>query len=916
MVGDFQNRQLGTSGGGAPSDQLVQLWDQLTLSLLDHGVMPAQLREAVAQTIRDRVDSRKDPVADAQKRYKDASGKIRQLGNRKLVLEQKQKQAETALRSMMLPMPIRSRYCTQAWVRLGWWHRLGMRKSTARLFWERPWDGLATLWMQLRPKHCRPCWNRTGVAQSARIGRTWSRWKRMMKMAISPAPVSQHRGFNGCDQFSTGPPQQQPVGSGPVVPPLSRFSMKSDDGSPLSALTSRSLVECFDWTSARARNDDEVFGDLCTGRISREVGPPRDSGCADARSDLLLFFANVTSWSAVAQSYFEHCRYPVVALVEHKQCDINPLGEFFAKRGFYLNAQPAEIKEVRPSGGCLVASRQHLNCQPMCLGSFRWAVSRCRMNGFDLVIVVAYFPVDGVYSVAYGQLLRDIGAFVAALRCPWVKVGDFNAEPVDLINSGWTRLVGGQLCFPTSPTISTGSTLDYMVLHRSLEGLADVRVVTSVPWKPHYGLEFTLRVAAMSHVIPTVINTQPTLASGPRKPWAFWATPDDDGDLEGGYSAWCKQAEGFLTSTSSDEVRGLGRKVEIVWVKRVEPVAVDALVRDSEVWFWSTLSRLVHDWRRLTDARQVGLRSMLLTKIVELTQRLNEFWGQVGHEPHGLTDASWAFSEPHRFSLKGMARLLRELPVVRDLLLGNLLETLTARGKHALAMLHRRRKHEFERKALKMREAHKILKRDEVAFIRPYQDKPVDERAALRRTFWVSIWGDTLVDFHPSKRLRHAALDQAVTLRPISSTQISKCLESMKLKKPGIDGWSLPALLQLPREGLSGLVWLFQRVERDLQWPSGIRQVGVALLPKDLDSERPISLTSFVYRLYFKLRGFPGRHGTAQSLELLFGTGSCSACCVEKSWCIVAVTRCACFWTSANFTTQSTGSCSLRKRLI
>ena len=66
----------------------------------------------------------------------------------------------------------------------------------------------------------------------------------------------------------------------------------------------------------------------------------------------------------------------------------------------------------------------------------------------------------------------------------------------------------------------------------------------------------------------------------------------------------------------------------------------------------------------------------MLTKIVELTQRLNEFWGQVGHEPHGLTDASWAFSDPHRFSLKGMARLLRELPVVRDLLLGNLLETL------------------------------------------------------------------------------------------------------------------------------------------------------------------------------------------------------------------------------------------------
>ena len=83
---------------GGPPDQIVQLWEQLTLSLVDFGVMPQQLGEAVAKSIRERVDSRKDPVVEAQKCYKDASGKLRQVGNRKVVLEQKQRQAEEALR--------------------------------------------------------------------------------------------------------------------------------------------------------------------------------------------------------------------------------------------------------------------------------------------------------------------------------------------------------------------------------------------------------------------------------------------------------------------------------------------------------------------------------------------------------------------------------------------------------------------------------------------------------------------------------------------------------------------------------------------------------------------------------------------------------------------------------------------------
>ena len=68
----------------------------------------------------------------------------------------------------------------------------------------------------------------------------------------------------------------------------------------------------------------------------------------------------------------------------------------------------------------------------------------------------------------------------------------------------------------------------------------------------------------------------------------------------------------------------------------------------------------------------------------------------------------------------------------------------------------------------------------------------------------------------------------------------------MKSEKGGGDGWTLETLNALPEEGLSALVWLFDSVDKSLQWPSGVAFVVVAFLPKSQEAERPISLTSFV----------------------------------------------------------------------
>ena len=39
--------------------------------------------------------------------------------------------------------------------------------------------------------------------------------------------------------------------------------------------------------------------------------------------------------------------------------------------------------EICPSGGCLLATKVHLNFQPLPVGSFRWVSSTSRFPGFD-----------------------------------------------------------------------------------------------------------------------------------------------------------------------------------------------------------------------------------------------------------------------------------------------------------------------------------------------------------------------------------------------------------------------------------------------------------------------------------------------------------------------------------------------------
>ena len=102
--------------------------------------------------------------------------------------------------------------------------------------------------------------------------------------------------------------------------------------------------------------------------------------------------------------------------------------------------------------------------------------------------------------------------------------------------------------------------------------------------------------------------------------------------------------------------------------------------------------------------------------------------------------------------------------------------------------------------------------------------------------------------------LLEKAKQQALDLPMISSRQFLCTLQDMARKKPGLDAWMVQDLLLMPEAALSSLVYQLRQAEIKGKWPVQIQHVAIAMLPKDELAERPIALTSMLYRCWNKCR--------------------------------------------------------------
>ena len=130
-----------------------------------------------------------------------------------------------------------------------------------------------------------------------------------------------------------------------------------------------------------------------------------------------------------------------------------------------------------------------------------------------------------------------------------------------------------------------------------------------------------------------------------------------------------------------------------------------------------------------------------------------------------------------------------------------------------------------------------------------YRQVPVPDRMTHRLQDWGALWGirdDN--NPHPRRSLKAEAQTQAQALEPLTIGQLAKVLKGLPDKASGPDAVSTQLLKAAPPLSMPSLLQLFQTMEAQAELPTQLQMHMVVMLPKNQNIERPITLTSTLWR--------------------------------------------------------------------
>ena len=160
-----------------------------------------------------------------------------------------------------------------------------------------------------------------------------------------------------------------------------------------------------------------------------------------------------------------------------------------------------------------------------------------------------------------------------------------------------------------------------------------------------------------------------------------------------------------------------------------------------------------------------------------------------------------------------------------------------------------------------LRPLYRSLRADEQTLERPYREFTPLARPYKRLEFWCEVWQGNLLSPAPLQgevweALCDLAREQARSLPKHSASSVAKVCAAKNSKKGGPDGWDFNDLRDLPPDAYAVLANAFNKMEEDLAIPLQVSQVQIVLLAKSALKERPIGLTSVLWRLWCKTRRF------------------------------------------------------------
>ena len=241
----------------------------------------------------------------------------------------------------------------------------------------------------------------------------------------------------------------------------------------------------------------------CNARDCSEVKPSKHLRC---------FFGNITTYGPTFKEFFAENRnsHDVWAVAEHHvpQHDIREFDKFVSSTGSKLISTSAEpTGRGGYSGGTAIITDPVVSAFDfsLYLSGSKASSNHCKAGAtfawikrgpIDVLCITIYLlPSIGLTGINL-ERMQQWAVWIKSFSGPWLMMGDFNNEPIDLQCSYWMHYIQGVVKVPVDAELTCssgqGRILDFVIVSKSLEPwITDIRTV-NVPWKPHLALSFPL----------------------------------------------------------------------------------------------------------------------------------------------------------------------------------------------------------------------------------------------------------------------------------------------------------------------------------------------------------------------------------------------------------------------------------------
>ena len=519
----------------------------------------------------------------------------------------------------------------------------------------------------------------------------------------------------------------------------------------------------------------------------------------------VLHFGNVTNFGKqVIEWYWTRDSGVYIFAETHlDQQRHHELCQYCSIRGRTVFGTPAESNpdNTGTHGGMLVLADPASGLTPF----EAYTNSGCGYQSFLWQATETTILVIGIYlrtgetfqSEVNSDILANLLALLTNTTHPYVIIGDWQNQPHTLASTVLPAKFQFGILAPDHSVLS-GNTIDYAILHNTLAGTTSITTEWAVPWRPHalLKLQFDIEAATKLYRQMPHFPPLPKVPDIDFRPWTTYQTQAHVVELYGNPPNGASQAWADWFSKTEQYLLQ-----EHPWAAQGRGYHLEAVTKPlmphpkGHTWRKGLLDTC-HHWHRFRDPHAADLMLQTTGHQLQETQ-------QAATDEVTLQYRQW-LQEGYQKGLKGLFR---------------------------------------------------SLKSSELAWERPYRMTSMPQRMDQRLADWGGLWR-IRQDNAPSPRpsLQSQAKQQAQSMPTLTQGMLQRVSKTLPDRASGPDAVSAQMLRGAPPLALTPLLNLFIAMEHQAELPTQMQMHMVVMLPKNQKLERPITLTSMLWRVWCRLR--------------------------------------------------------------